>query len=168
MAGSITPWKAMASSPTVANVWLVFAHKRRGYLWGGLQEGGSTLGDGAGGGLGGRHGGSVGGTLGGAWVSVLRCSMGRCVAARVRLVGEVVVGVCAPVAENMSASCWIASMVWAPKRAKGADGAGFARDSDRRLAMSVAASAEDMAGMAPLWGENFTVLVMRSPHVSGM
>ena len=60
----------------------------------------------------------------------------------------------ASVVENMLASCRMASMVWAPKLAKGADGAGFARASDMRLAAPVAASAEDMAGMEPLCGKN--------------
>ena len=63
-------------------------------------------------------------------------------------------------------------MVWVPKRAKGASGAGFARASARILAAYVAASvtalAGDMSGMATLWGKNWTVLVMRSPRVSGI
>ena len=46
----------------------------------------------------------------------------------------------------------MASMVWAPKRAKGAAGAGFARASTRRLTASMAASDEDIAGMV-LCGE---------------
>ena len=58
-----------------------------------------------------------------------------------------------PVVANMSASFRMASMVWAPKRAKGTAIAGFARASARRLAASLAASAEDMAGMAPLCGK---------------
>ena len=72
MAGSITPWKATAPSPTVSTVWLACARERRGYLWGGLRAGGFTLGGGDGGGLGGWHGVTVGGTLGVAWGSVLR------------------------------------------------------------------------------------------------
>ena len=74
----------------------------------------------------------------------------------------------APVAAKMLASCQMASMVWVPKRANGAAGAGFARASARRLTVSVAASVEDMADMAPLCGKNWTVLVMRSPRVSGI
>ena len=74
----------------------------------------------------------------------------------------------APVVAKMSDSCRMASMVWAPKRAKGVAGAGFARASARRLYASVAASEEDMAGMAPLWGKKWTVLVMRSTRVSGI
>ena len=70
------------------------------------------------------------------------------------------------VAANMLASFRMESIVGAPKREKGAAGAGFARASARRLAASVAASAEDMAGMAPLWGGNWKVLVIRSPRVS--
>ena len=45
-------------------------------------------------------------------------------------------------------------MIWAPKWVKGAAVEGFARASDRRLAASVAALAEDIAGMVLLWGEN--------------
>ena len=168
MAGSITPWKATAPSPTVSTVWLACVHERREYLWGGLHAGGSTLGGGSGGGLGGRNGGTVGGIIGGAWGSVLRCSMVSFVAARVRLVGRVVVGVGVPFAAKFSASCRMSSMVWAPKRAKGLAGAGFARALARRLALSVAALAEDIAGMAPLLGGNCTVLVMHSPRVSSI
>ena len=105
----------------------------------------------------------MGGTLGGAWGSVLHCSMGSCIAAQVRLVGGVVVGVGAPVSDYMLASCCIAYMVWLPKRVKGAANAGFARASARRLATSVAAPAEDM-----VVSKNCTVLVMRPPCVSGM
>ena len=82
--------------------------------------------------------------------------------------GGVGFGGCAPVVANILDSCRMKSMFWAPKRAKGAAGAGFARASARRLAVSVEASAEDMAGMAPLWGENWKVLVMRSLYVSGI
>ena len=74
----------------------------------------------------------------------------------------------APVIAKMSASCGMASIIWAPKRAKGAVGAGFARAEARCLAASVAASAEDMAGIAPLCGENRTFLVIHSPRVSGI
>ena len=41
----------MAHSLTVSTVWLTCARERRGYLWGGLCVGGSTLGIGTGGGL---------------------------------------------------------------------------------------------------------------------
>ena len=74
----------------------------------------------------------------------------------------------APVAAKMLASCRMASMVWVPKRANDAASAGFARASARRQAASVAASANDMAGMAPLCGKNWTVLMMRSTCVSGI
>ena len=151
MAGSITPWKATVPSPTVSNVWLDCARECRGYLWGGLGAGGSSLGGGAGGGLDGQHGGIVGGPLGGAWGFVLYYIMGSCVAARVHLVGGVVVGVDALVAAKIPASCWMASVVWAPKQDKGAVSTGFARDSARCMAASMSASAEDIAGMAPLW-----------------
>ena len=100
------------------------------------------------GGLGGLLEGTVGGTLGSAWGSVLCCRLGSCTVVRVCLVGWVGFGG-APVAANMLASFRMASMVWAPKRAKGAAGAGFARASAMRLAASVAVSVEDMAGMAP-------------------
>ena len=166
VAGSSTPWKSTAPSPTVSTVWLACARDCRGYLWGGLRAGGSTLGVGSGGGLGGRHGGTVGGNLGGAWGSVLCCSLGICTFARVRLGGGVGLGGCAPVAANMSASFRMASMIWAPKRAKGTTVAGFVRASARRLAAYVAVLADDMYVMAPLCGKNWTVLVMRSPHVS--
>ena len=151
MAGSSTPWGATEPSSTVSTVCLACARKRRGYLWGGLRAGGSTLGGGTGGDLGGRHGGTVGGTLGGAWGSASRCSRGSCIVAWVRLVVGVGVDVGAPVAEKMSASCQMESMVWAPKRAKGAASAGFASMSDRLLTAYVAVLAEDIAGMAPLW-----------------
>ena len=147
--------------------------------------GGSTLSGGSRGGLGGRHVGTVGGTLGGtwwlgrlvgtvggtfggAWGSVVCYSLGICTVSRVRLVGGLGFGGCVLVVAKMSASFWMASMVWEPKRKKGTAGAGFARASARSLAVSVAASTEDMSGMVPLWGEKLTFLVMRSPHVSGI
>ena len=114
--------------------------------------GGSTLGVGSGGGLGGLIGGTAGGTLGGAWGSVLCFCMGSSIGVRVCLVGWGGLGG-APVAANMLASCRMVSMVWALNWAKGAAGAGFARASARRQAASISASAEDMAGMAPLCGE---------------
>ena len=92
----------------------------------------------------------MGGTLGGAWGSVFFCGLGRCKVTRACLGGGLGFGGCAPVAGNISASCRMASMVWAPNQEKGTGGAGFARASDRRLAASVATLAEDMAGMAPL------------------
>ena len=58
------------------------------------------------------------------------------------------------VAAKMLVSYRMASMVWAPKRSNGAAGARIARASAGRLAASVAASGEDMAGMAPLCGGN--------------
>ena len=78
--------------------------------------------------------------------------MGSCIAAWVRLVDGVVVGVGTPDAAKMLASCWIASMVWVPKQAKGVAGAGFVMSSARHLAASMAASTEDIAGMALLGG----------------
>ena len=96
------------------------------------------------------------------------CSLGSCTVVRVSLGGGVGFGGCAPVAANMLDNFRMASMVWAPKRAKGAAGAGFARTPARRMDASVAALTEDMDGMAPLWGENWTVLVMRSPRVSSI
>ena len=158
----------MAPSFTLYTVWLACSRECMGYLWCGLRAGGSTLGGGAGVGLGGWHVCTVGGTLGGAWGSVLRCSIVSCIVSRVCFGGGVEVGVGAPVSEKKSASCRMASMVWVQKQEKGATSAGFARASARRLDVSVAASAEDIAGMAPLWGGNCTVLAMRSPCVSGM
>ena len=78
------------------------------------------------------------------------------------------VGVGAPVAAKMSVSCQIASMVWAPKQAKGAASAGLERESTRRLNASVTVSVENIVGMETLWGKTCTVLVASSPHVSGM
>ena len=60
----------------IYTVWLACAREHRGYLWGGLRVGVSTLGGGSGGGLGGLIGGTVGGTLGGAWGSVLCFRLG--------------------------------------------------------------------------------------------
>ena len=108
----------------------------------------------------------MGGTLGGAWGSVVCCSLGSCTVAQVCLVGGVGFGGCAPVVSKMSAIFRMAYMVWEKKRAKGAAGAGFVRESTRRLAASVAVSTDDMDGMAPLWEKNRTVLVMCSHRVS--
>ena len=146
--GSSTPWKDTAPSRTVSTVWLACACERRGYLWGGLFAGGSTIGGGSGG-----LGGTGYSTLGGAWGSVLCCSLGSCTVARVRLGGGVGFGGCTPFAAKMLASCRMASMVWVLNQEKGAAGAGFSRPSTRRLYASVAALAEDMDGMAPLWGK---------------
>ena len=137
--GSITPWKATSPSPMVSTVWLAFACERRGYLWGGSRVGGSTLGGGYWGGLGGLLGGTAGGTLGGAWGLVLWCRLGICNVVCVWIVGWVGFGG-APVSKNMSGSYRMVSMVWGPKQAKGAVGAGFARYSARRLDASVAVS----------------------------
>ena len=115
--------------------------------------GGSTLGGGSGGGLGRLLGGTAGGTLGGAWGLVLCYRLGICTVVRVCLVVWGGIGG-TPVAAKMSDSCRMASMVWELKQAKGTAGAGFARASARRLAASVAASTEEMAGMAPLCGKN--------------
>ena len=151
--GPSTPWKATEQSSTVSTVWLACANDRREYLWGGSCVVGSILSSGSGVGLGGLLGGTAGGTLGGAWGSILYCRLGSCTVVQVCLVGWVGFGG-APVVARMSARCQMESMVWVPKRAKCAAGAGFARASARRLAASMAASAEDMAGMAPLCGKN--------------
>ena len=126
--GSSTPWKATAPSPTVSTVWLACAHERRGYLWGELCVGVSILCGGSGGDIGGLLGGTSGVTLGGAWGLVLCFRLGICTVVRVCLVGWLGFGG-VPVAAKMLASCRMASMVWAPNRAKGAAVAGFARDS---------------------------------------
>ena len=89
------------------------------------------------------------------------CSLDSCTVARVRLGGGVGFGGCVPVAENMSASCRMASMVWAPKQENSAAGAGFARASSRCLDVSVAALAKETAGMAPLWGKSAVALVVK-------
>ena len=39
MAGSSTPWKATAPSPTVSTVLLACVSERKGYLWGGFCVG---------------------------------------------------------------------------------------------------------------------------------
>ena len=70
MAGSSNPWKATETSPTISTVWLSCVCNRRGYLWGGLRAGVSTLGGGTEGVRGVRCGGTLGVTLRGAWVSV--------------------------------------------------------------------------------------------------
>ena len=158
----------MAPYPTGSTVWLACARECRGYLWGGLRNRGSTLVGGTGDGLGGKHGGSVGGTLGSDWGSALRCSWGSCIVSQVCLRGGVGVGVGDPVAEKNSASCWISFMVWATKRAKCAASVVFERESARRLDASVAALAEYIVAMEPLWGGNCTFLEVCSPHVSGM
>ena len=120
-------------------------------------------------GLVGRLGGTAGGTLGGAWGSVLCCRLCSCTVARVCLVGGVGLHGGAPVvAAKMSASFRMESIVGAPNREKGAASAGFARASARCLDASVPALVEDMDDMALLWGKNWTVLVMRSPPVSGI
>ena len=58
---------------------------------------------------------------------MLRCTMGSCIVVRVRLVDGVLVGVGAPVAAKISASCQMSSIVWASKQAKGSDNALIAR-----------------------------------------
>ena len=68
-----------------------------------------------------------------------------------RLGGGLGVGVDALVAEKNSANLRMASMIWAPKLAKDAAGAGLERAADRRLDASVAALAEYIAVMALLW-----------------
>ena len=93
--------------------------------------------------------------------------VGSGVAVWVRLGGGVGVGVGVPATAKMSASCRIASMVWAPKRAKGAAGAGFVRASERRLDKYMAASAEEISDMASLWRKKSTVFAVNSPRVSG-
>ena len=72
-----------------------------------------------------------------------------------------------PVAVKFSANCRIAFMVWALKRAKGTAGVELVRASERRLAASVDALVEHVAGMAPLWGENYTVFSVSSTCVYG-
>ena len=67
--------------------------------------------------------------------------------------GGVGVGVGVMDAEKMSDNCLMASMIWAPKREKGAASAGLGRVLARPLATSVAESVEGIVGMAPLWGE---------------
>ena len=101
----------------------------------------------------------MGGILGGAWGSASLCRRGSCIVERVRLGGGLGGGVGAPAATKISASCQMVSMVWAPKRAKGASIAVLERETARRLAASVSASAEDIAGMVPLLEE--TVLFWR-------
>ena len=110
----------------------------------------------------------MGGTIRSAWGSASLCIRGSCIVTPLRLGGGVGVGVGAPVAAKFLAGFRMASIVWAPKLAKGTAGAGFVRASSRRLYASVAASTEYIAVMAPLWGENCTVLAVCSPRVYGM
>ena len=125
--------------------------------------GGSTLFDGSGGGLGIKRGGTVGGTPGGAWGSAFPGSVGNGVSTQV-LLGRRVWGWCGCAGcYKISDNYQIASMVWAPKRAKGAAGVGLARAPTRRLDMSVAASAEDISGMALLWGGTILFLLCALP-----
>ena len=71
----------------------------------------------------------------------------------------------------MSANCQIALMVWAPKLARGTDGAGLARASERCLADSVAALVEKFLGMALLWENTLLFFLCDLPmslaHICG-
>ena len=89
--------------------------------------GGSTLCGGSGGGLGGLFVGTAGGTLGGAWGLVLCCRLGIYTVAHVYLVDGVGLRGGARVVAKILASLQMAYMIWVPKQAKGAAGAGFAR-----------------------------------------
>ena len=93
--------------------------------------------------------------------------MGIDVVAQVYFGGRVGVGVGALVAEKTLPNYWMVSIVWAPKQAKVAAGAGLASALARRLATPVAASEEDIAVMATLWGKNSTFLDVRYLRVSG-
>ena len=92
--------------------------------------------------------------------------MGNRVAVQVRLGDGVGVGVVVPFTAKMSANYQIASMFWYPKRVKGASGAGSERVLERHLAASVAASAEVILVMVPLWKKS-PVFDVRSTRVSG-
>ena len=89
--------------------------------------------------------------------------MGNVVAVRVRLGGGVGVGGGFLVAATISAIFWIVSIVWVPKRSKGAASAGLVRALVRRLDASVAASVEDIAGMALLLGKTLLLLLCALP-----
>ena len=93
------------------------------------------------------------------------------VAARVCLGGGVGVGVGVPVAGKFSDNCQMASMVWAPKQAKGEVYTGLSRASARRLDVLVAALVEDVSGMIPLRGGNYTFFLCALPvspaHILG-
>ena len=77
------------------------------------------------------------------------CSEGSCIVAQVSLGGGVGVDVSAPVAAKILANFWMTSMVWTPEGAKSAAGEGLDRELTRRLAVSVAVSAENIAVMEP-------------------
>ena len=134
-----------------------------GYLWCGFTVGGSTLGGGAGGGLGIKRGGNVGGTLGGVWGSEFPFSVVNSVSARVRLGGGVRLCVGVSVAAKILDNFWMASMIWVPKRVKGASGPGLARALERVLAASVAASEEYIIGIVPFWGKLYCFCCVLCP-----
>ena len=82
-----------------------------------------------------------------------------------RLGGGLGVGVDALVAEKNSANLRMASMIWAPKLAKDAAGAGLERAADRRLDASVAPLAEYIAVMALLWEKLYCFGCAFSPRL---
>ena len=100
VAGSSTPWKATAPSPTAPTAWLEHVRENRGYLWGGLVFGDSTLSGVSGSGLGVRHCGTTGNNLRVAWGAAFPQGVGKGVAERVRLRGGVGVGVGVPDTEK--------------------------------------------------------------------
>ena len=89
--------------------------------------------------------------------------MGNSVVARVHLSVGVGVGMGALDTAKHSANFLMTSVVWEPKRAKGAASAGIARALARRLAVSVDASTEDIVGKAPLWGKTLIFLLWNLP-----
>ncbi len=68
---------------------------------------------------------------------------------------------------KMSAKVWMAASWDWPSVAKGAAGAGCCRACTRSNAAFVAASADEVLGMAHWCGKNSTVLAMRSARVLG-
>ena len=81
---------------------------------------------------------------------MLSCSVENGAVVLVCLWGGVGVGVGALDTAKMLSNFLMASMVWAPKRARGAAGVGLARALARRIAASVAALAEYIVGMVPM------------------
>ena len=91
VAGSSTPWKAMVPSHMALTSRLACVRECRGYLWGGLFAGGSTL----------VSYDTASSTLGGVWGSALYRGVGNDVTTLVQLLVGVGVGLCVPSTAKM-------------------------------------------------------------------
>ena len=69
---------------------------------------------------------------------------------------------------NIAARCFIAAICSVPKDGDGDTGDGLSSAAVNSRAASVAASAEDVAGMGVLWGKNSTEREILSARVLGM